>query len=605
VPAVPALPAEWPPAADQDDWIRDFVRRHGRRPRVLHIGNIANNAYNNAKLMYKAGLDCDVICYDYYHIMGCPEWEDADFAGDVEDQFNPDWTRMDLRGFERPAWFAQGPMLLCIDYLIARRTGDAVRTARLWRRLQQINKTRRHRGKFEGVGDAWAVVVGVVDRYVRAALTPETVERKVKDWRRAIDRRLERLRRGMEPAVRESGGILTRARRWTREMLVRGLALPVSALFGMLRVVLVGLSKFGLRRVTESLVDEKQQAALARHVRELQGSYAAAFPERDDALRDDDLTTYLFHLPIWQRLFGHYDVIQGYATAPLLPMLAGYPYFAFEHGTLREIPFRRDAMGRLTSLAYHRAAHAFVTNADCLGNARRLCGDRHTFINHPYDEDHGLGVTGGEAYRASLRSELDAEFLFFFPTRHDWVADTGYADKANDVFLRAFARLRRAGVRVGMVTCRWGRNVDESRELLRRAECDRNVKWVEPMGIVRFERTAKASDIVVDQFKLGAFGGVTFKSLAAGVPVCTYLSREALGGLFPTLPPVVNCRTEDEIVNEMTRLACEPARLTSLGVASRQWIKAYHGAEEVVRAQCRAYARRLDSGRDGRPAPTR
>ena len=69
-------------------WLGEFEKRHGRKPRVLHIGNIANNAYVNAKILNKAGLDCDVMCYDYYHIMGCPEWEDADIEGEIKDQFS-------------------------------------------------------------------------------------------------------------------------------------------------------------------------------------------------------------------------------------------------------------------------------------------------------------------------------------------------------------------------------------------------------------------------------------------------------------------------------------------------------------------------------------
>ena len=35
-------------------------------------------------------------------------------------------------------------------------------------------------------------------------------------------------------------------------------------------------------------------------------------------------------------LFREYDLVQAYATDPMLPLLAGYrPYVAFEHGTLR------------------------------------------------------------------------------------------------------------------------------------------------------------------------------------------------------------------------------------------------------------------------------
>ena len=66
-------------------WLADFLATHHRAPRVLHIGNIANNAYNNSKLLIEAGVDNDVLCYDYYHTMGCPEWEDADFSDTVAD----------------------------------------------------------------------------------------------------------------------------------------------------------------------------------------------------------------------------------------------------------------------------------------------------------------------------------------------------------------------------------------------------------------------------------------------------------------------------------------------------------------------------------------
>ena len=109
---------------------------------MLHVGNIANNAYNNAKLLNVAGLDCDVICYDYYHIMGCPEWEDADFIGEINDDFRPDWTKVDLQGFVRPDWFAQGTMGTCIKYLLARRTEGQSHQNRYeenWKKLQLEN----------------------------------------------------------------------------------------------------------------------------------------------------------------------------------------------------------------------------------------------------------------------------------------------------------------------------------------------------------------------------------------------------------------------------------------------------------------------------------
>src|SRR5688500_18130008 len=101
------------------EWLLRFERDHGRPLRVLHIGNIANNAYNNAKIQRQQGIDADVICHDYYHVMGSPEWEDADFRGEIADPFYPDWWRVDLNGFSRPTWFAQGNLRTCLHYLLA------------------------------------------------------------------------------------------------------------------------------------------------------------------------------------------------------------------------------------------------------------------------------------------------------------------------------------------------------------------------------------------------------------------------------------------------------------------------------------------------------
>ena len=108
-------------SAESQRWLADFQKSHGRSPRALHVGNVANNAYLNAKILNAQGFDCDVVCADYYHIMACPEWEDSDFEGDIHDQFYPDWEAVDLGGFERPRWFAQGPMRYCIAYLCAKR----------------------------------------------------------------------------------------------------------------------------------------------------------------------------------------------------------------------------------------------------------------------------------------------------------------------------------------------------------------------------------------------------------------------------------------------------------------------------------------------------
>lgn len=110
-------------------WVAEWQRSHGHAPRVLHLGNIANNAYLNAKLLRAAGVEADVLCCDYYHIMGCPEWEDADLSGDYGSDDLPDFKRANLSGFRRPEWFVQGPSGLCLPYLTSVQQKAGTKTA--------------------------------------------------------------------------------------------------------------------------------------------------------------------------------------------------------------------------------------------------------------------------------------------------------------------------------------------------------------------------------------------------------------------------------------------------------------------------------------------
>ena len=122
--------------ADALAFTGDFRRKTGRLLRVLHIGNIANNAYNNGCIQRKFGIEADVLCYNYYHIMGCPEWEDGAIEEGVlalgRDQFRPDWWATSLKGWKRPSWFVQGPSALCIEYLRARNADRKVTAYWKW-----------------------------------------------------------------------------------------------------------------------------------------------------------------------------------------------------------------------------------------------------------------------------------------------------------------------------------------------------------------------------------------------------------------------------------------------------------------------------------------
>ncbi len=542
------------------EWLEQFREKHGRSPRILHIGNIANNAYNNAKLLNEVGFDCDVICYDYYHIMGCPEWEDADFEGDIKDQFFPNWGSVKLKNFQRPKWFVQSSLKFCLYYLIAKRNNKQIEALFWW---------------------------NILNIYRVLRCSPLIIENNKKL------RKIKRFILKINDFI-ISLSTISRVFFYGYKTFFYGYKTSINFLIFLFHLLIIplGLIIPILLKLIQSHDDYQvvtNKYSFDDRVAFLINKFANDFPHRLDKFSVEDLEMYRPLIFTWQNLFNQYDIIQAYSTDPILPLLADKPYFAFEHGTLREIPFQADAQGRRTALSYKMAHHVFVTNADCLENAQQLASNRVSFINHPFDEHHGDKVEGWQELKQYLSNLLDAEFLFFFPTRHDWVAETGYADKANDVFLNAFCQMRQKGYKVGLICCQWGKNVQESIKLIEQHNCAKFVLWQEPMGTIKFERMAKACDIVVDQFKLGSFGGILFKAMAVGAPICTYLNEEQILKEYPAIPPVINCQTTDQLIHQLVDIIGDSSKLKFLSSASKQWIEKYHSSLPTIQTQIYQY----------------
>ena len=85
----------------------DLAGKSKENLRILHIGNIANNAYLAARSERRLGIDSHVISLDYTHIMGSPEWEHCRISRQQSDHFSEDFTDCSCE-FSRPIWFHSG-----------------------------------------------------------------------------------------------------------------------------------------------------------------------------------------------------------------------------------------------------------------------------------------------------------------------------------------------------------------------------------------------------------------------------------------------------------------------------------------------------------------
>jgi glycosyltransferase involved in cell wall biosynthesis len=426
--------------------------------RVLHFGNVAQNGYNNAKLVRRLGVDAAAVC-DETQALAQPEWEDAELPDGI-DAMDPWATVSTASSWQRPSW------------VIAPRPVK-----------------RRPRG------------------FYRAAYAASLVAN------------LPTLRRRY-PALRRE------------------------------------FASFGL----------PGELGFADLVAGFRSAWMVSILLGD--LRS---------------LFARWQVVQSYATHPIFQLLLepDRPFIAYEHGTLRELPFEQTWRGRLLSLAYRRAARVIITNADVLPSARRLGLERATFIPHPIDETKY--TPGPSTFRSELEAE-DAHPIVLAPARQDW------REKRNDVMVRALGELVRGEFpSARLLLGEWGADLEATSALVQELGVAANVRWIPPVPKLRLIELYRAADVVLDQFALGTFGGIAPEAMACERPVVMAFDRALHEWCFPEQPPIVDARDERTLADALRRLARDPLERERLGRAGRDWVERNHGWRLVAGRQVAVY----------------
>jgi len=547
-------------------WLESFIHKHGRPPRVLHIGNIANNAYNNAKLLNNIGLDCDVICYDYYHVMGCPEWEDADFEGHIVDQFHPNWASVDLRGFQRPAWFAQGPLHLCAEYLIARRSNDAKKITACWARLATKNGTKRST-LAQFFAPKFYEYYSKSIRYLRVL----TFHR---DFGAPLSYKLQNIfpTNTLFGKLGFMGAALTAL---TIAFVSRLAIVPYTIarnLADFVRHAFFHQDTKGQKNGSSSFAD-----TTARLIR----IFESTFPDRKDKLTAQDFNAYGDIIKLWKKLFDQYDLVQAYATDPILPLIAGKrPVVAFEHGTLRAFTLADNAVCRLTSLAYNQADHVFITNGDCLDFAKQIGVKRYTPMLHPFDEER---IRSAPQDSFGFREQFGVKYVFLCTLRHDW------SIKGTDKYILALPMIAASiGSNFKLLMTRWGNDLDASMALAKNLKVDHLIEWIEPLNKYMLIRAQKSVDILFDQIALPHFGATAPEGIAAGVPVIMSYDPTSTNWIVSEPAPILSAWTADEIAANV-KMALDSQWLSQYKIRAAEWIDKHHNSSIVVERHLDVY----------------
>ncbi len=532
------------------------------RPRILHVGNVANLAFVNARIHNARGYNAHLLAPDFYHFASSPEWQDmvdkpVDRAALGDDWF-PDFEAGNVPRSPNYPWVSQGPVHLAINY------------------LHHLVRGHPQTALARSTLDYQRFKVAAF----KSSLPHSIVMEKVPFLRRMRGSNLTKAEQTALANGRVSDEVLQHMRRVVGSLYGEEQARNISPPIGYANAVsYAGVDRY-LSALWQELVTDDQLFATGITLPEELVSHSIKVPE---GVEQADFDAYGYTLSWWKELFSHYDEVVLYGSSAIYGLLTGVRYHAYEHGNIRSIPFKNDALGRLTRLAYDRAESVFITNTDYVIADKRLefDPDRRFYIPHAFEEL--IIFDFREKHIEKLKPSPDT-VTFFAPARQDWQQDDPSLNKGNDRIVHAMKMLVDQGVTNFKVTfVDWGQDAAATRALISDHGLSEHAIWVNPLPKGELWKAYLSNHAVLDQFTLDAFGGVTYETLALGVRVVTRDDGKANRRFFDDdPPPLLSAHTPEEIADRMQAIIRDPMDTAGVGRASRDWIIRKHSADAIT-----------------------
>ncbi|MFA6321525.1 MAG: glycosyltransferase [Candidatus Omnitrophota bacterium] len=178
----------------------------------------------------------------------------------------------------------------------------------------------------------------------------------------------------------------------------------------------------------------------------------------------------------------------------------------------------------------------------------------------------------------SLSKGRGEPIYFFHPSHLDWGAsDSGVArnsTKGNDRFIRAFIRAVKEGLDGYCVILDRGPDRQAAKDMIKKSGVQDRFIWEKHLTREGLYEEFKKADVIVDQFDVGGLGGIAFEAMSFGKPVMMYLNEPCLRLVYPVMPPILNCYTEEEIYGQIIK--CRDGNyLRVAGIGSAHWACKY------------------------------
>jgi glycosyltransferase involved in cell wall biosynthesis len=302
-----------------------------------------------------------------------------------------------------------------------------------------------------------------------------------------------------------------------------------------------------------------------------------------------------------ERELAPYDFLFGCGSAPAYLARIGRPLDLFmPYGSdLWEMPFRAPSFTRHSMRSLYELPRMQRRGVRA---AKAVMGDRSPIIEGPlrrlaYAGQRIFGVppliytplycqsvmetkTEQSHWYPLVKAFRDrCDVLVFSLARHVWRNPTPYIwSKGNDKIIRALARVReqRPSLRVGLVTCEYGPDVEASRELCQELNLGGRVLWLPVSPRRELMVLLAMADLVCAELGHSWFiAGTMQEALAMAKPLLHRREDSEFATLYPALYPMIDIKTASDATDAILRFADSPEQMRAVGQGGREWLEEY------------------------------
>ena len=173
-----------------------------------------------------------------------------------------------------------------------------------------------------------------------------------------------------------------------------------------------------------------------------------------------------------------------------------------------------------------------------------------------------------------MKVEKDNEFIVYMPTRQE------VHIKGIDDILQGFKQFTAHAPDARLYITQYGSDIPIVQHLIEVLELEDKVKWVRLVPKTQFAELINRADVVIDQLKLNALGGVSVQAMACEQRVIVAIKPEWYKEQLGEVPPVLNAHTANDVY--MRLLECYTKKHHNLKKKGRKFVQKHFEYNKVA-----------------------